>query len=332
MKPKVSIIIPTYNRANYIEQTIESALVQDYENYEVIVSDNASTDDTQEVIKKYLKNSKFQYYKNETNLGMVKNWHKALYEYSSGEWFLILSDDDYIIDKSYISKAVKLIKKDKNINIVYANGYMKYEESGEMVPLDLPFDEINEGKKIFLSRGSLQPQDFTLCNILFKKDEALKFDPFENEYNVGCDSELFLFLCLVGKVAVVKDYASVYRIHGNNLGTHVVKSWKMFVNMQEFLTKPYRYALSHKVLTDEELEAFRLKVLVTHYRKILILIRLTYEKDSELKVKEFEEYINNVDNSLLTEIKKDTNFRLKFFLSKYPKFYFGMQKITQSLV
>jgi len=96
MKPKISIIIPTYNRANYVEQTIESALVQDYENYEVIVSDNASTDNTTEVVEKYLDNNNFRYYKNETNIGMVKNWHKALYEYSTGDWFLILSDDEWV--------------------------------------------------------------------------------------------------------------------------------------------------------------------------------------------------------------------------------------------
>jgi len=55
-KPLVSIIIPTYNRANYLEKAIESVLKQTYENIEIIVSDNASTDNTMEVMQKYKDN------------------------------------------------------------------------------------------------------------------------------------------------------------------------------------------------------------------------------------------------------------------------------------
>ena len=106
---KISILIPTFNRAQYLPRAVESALSQDYNNIEVIVSDNASTDNTMEVMERFKDNKNFKYFRNNKNLGMVRNWKKELDEYSSGDYFIILSDDDYLVDNEYISKAVKLI-------------------------------------------------------------------------------------------------------------------------------------------------------------------------------------------------------------------------------
>ena len=100
--PKVSIIIPTYNRSKYLTQAIESARCQDYHNMEIVVSDNASTDNTDNVMEEYSADNRIKYFRNSVNIGMVGNWRKALSEYCSGDWFLILSDDDYLVDNSYI--------------------------------------------------------------------------------------------------------------------------------------------------------------------------------------------------------------------------------------
>jgi len=309
MQPKISIIIPTYNRANYVEQTIESALAQDYENYEVIVSDNASTDTTTEVINKYLKNDKFKYYKNETNIGMVKNWHKALYDYSTGDWFLILSDDDYFIDSSYLTKAVELMLKDESVHIVYANGYIKHEDTGEMVALELPFDEINEGKKIFLSRGTIKPQDFTLCNILFKKEKALQLKPFENEFNIGCDSELFLKMCIYGKVGIVQDYVSVYRVHASNLIKEVNKNFDIFLNTLEFIIEPCRRAKESNKFSKEELNMFEEKRLLPYLKGNFIMCKVFFPKNLNL-------FIDKIENSIFQKIKLNVLDYLKIMLFK----------------
>ena len=112
---KISIIIPTFNRSKLLVEAIESCLRQDYQNLEVIVSDNASTDDTSEVVRKYLSDHRFKYYRNDSNIGMIKNWQKCVYEYISGDFFILISDDDYFLLNDYFIeyRCEKVEKREK---------------------------------------------------------------------------------------------------------------------------------------------------------------------------------------------------------------------------
>ena len=80
--PKVSIIIPTYNQSKYIKKAIQSALNQDYNNLEVVVSDDNSNDNTFEIVKPLLlQHINLKYFKNPRNIGRVANYNKVLNEY-----------------------------------------------------------------------------------------------------------------------------------------------------------------------------------------------------------------------------------------------------------
>lgn len=92
LKPLVTVAIPTRNRANYLREAIRSALSQTYTALEVIVSDNASADNTQEVVNGF-SDPRIRYFRHETGLEMVSNWNYCL-EQATGEFFLLLSDDD----------------------------------------------------------------------------------------------------------------------------------------------------------------------------------------------------------------------------------------------
>ncbi len=109
--PKISVLIPTYNRVHYLGDAIDSALGQDYSNFEVIVSDNASTDGTENTVQKYLSDPRFRYFRNEKNLGSGPNYRKLLYEYAAGEFGHYLTDDDYFIDPRHLSKAARILRE-----------------------------------------------------------------------------------------------------------------------------------------------------------------------------------------------------------------------------
>ena len=93
-EPLVSICIPTYNRAGMIGKAIQSALDQSYPNIEVIVVDNASTDDTRSVVASY-GDKRLSYIRNERNLGLFGNFNRCV-EVARGEYVHILHSDDYI--------------------------------------------------------------------------------------------------------------------------------------------------------------------------------------------------------------------------------------------
>lgn len=117
--PKVSIIIPVYNREKIIEETLKSALDQTYDDFEIIVIDNKSTDNTYELLeKKYAQNLKVKLFKNNENLGPVRNWKKCIEE-ASGEYIKILWSDDQI-SKDFLEVTVPILEKNLDIGFIYS--------------------------------------------------------------------------------------------------------------------------------------------------------------------------------------------------------------------
>ena len=326
MSPKISIIIPTFNRERYLAQAIESALSQDYENLEIIVMDNASTDSTAKIVKQYINDSRITYVVNENNVGMVRNWKKALDSYAKGDWFLILSDDDYLINNSYITRAVDLIRKDSGLVIVYANGYIKDESTGSMAALNIRLEEINEGKKVFLTRGSVRPQDFTLCNVLFNTKISNSLECFSNEFNVSCDSKLFLLLSLQGRVGFIRDKVSVYRVHSDNLVSGIEKNYQLFVNNWLSITVPYLAALTSGILTAQEQAYFEDKVLKRHIRIILMSALYRHsEKYREVEEKLISDIGDNTE--IIFSVKRSIRFVVDSFILKNLRILYIFLKV-----
>ncbi len=118
--PLITIGIFTYNRSNYLDKCLQSIFNQIGNDnlFEILISDNNSTDDTKLVVDKYkAKYSNLKYYKNENNVGPMKNVHKV-FERASGEFVIAHGDDDYL---SYLSvyKLVDMIYKNRDCSIMY---------------------------------------------------------------------------------------------------------------------------------------------------------------------------------------------------------------------
>lgn len=131
-QPLVTIGIPTYNRAAVLRRSIESALGQDYSMIEVIISNNASTDNTQDICQEFSKqDDRVKYVMQSSNIGAVANFAQVL-KRASGEYFMWLGDDDWI-DASYVSHCVSLLRIDPDVALVsgapiyYRGGKVDYE-------------------------------------------------------------------------------------------------------------------------------------------------------------------------------------------------------------
>ena len=109
MEVKVSIIMPSYNYALYIKKAIESVLSQTYKNWELIIIDDASTDNSLSIINEYLKNdSRVKLIINDKNIGLCASLNKAI-QLADGEWIAFLESDDEFLPES-IEEKIKAAK------------------------------------------------------------------------------------------------------------------------------------------------------------------------------------------------------------------------------
>ena len=129
MNDLVSIIMPSYNTAKYIEESIKTVLNQTYTNWELIIVDDCSTDDTDLIIKPYLEDKRIKYLKNEKNSGAAVSRNYALRE-AQGKWIAFLDSDDLWHPE----------KLERQIEFMEENGYKftytdyKIKLNGEWLP------------------------------------------------------------------------------------------------------------------------------------------------------------------------------------------------------
>lgn len=215
--PKVSIIIPTFNRAAMLPNAIDSALVQDYPNLEVVVSDNASTDETPAVVDRYKADPRLRYFRNSSNLGMAGNWAKALREYASGTWALILCDDDMLIDPGYVGAAVDLATQHPGVVLVHANYDVQHES--RMVSVSrLQVATCTRGLVYWRNYRSRRcPHIHSTMTSLFNRETALSAYPEMDTGTIGVDTLLWLRLMLHGDVGFLANVVATYRWHANNI-------------------------------------------------------------------------------------------------------------------
>lgn len=124
--PLVSIGLPIYNGENYLEDALKSILAQSYSNFELIISDNASTDRTQAICDAYAaSDSRIRYYRSEENKGAAWNFNRV-FNLSRGKYFNWLAHDD-IIKPTYLEKCVAVLEKDPSIILCHSQVYIVNE-------------------------------------------------------------------------------------------------------------------------------------------------------------------------------------------------------------
>ena len=121
MNELVSIIMPSYNTGKFIEKSIQSVVNQTYQNWELLIVDDCSSDNTDEVVKPFLSDRRIHYYKNEKNSGAAVSRNKALRE-AKGRWIAFLDSDDLWLSEK-LAKQISFMEKNG-----YHFSYTNYAE------------------------------------------------------------------------------------------------------------------------------------------------------------------------------------------------------------
>lgn len=204
----VSIIIPTYNRAHLIGETLDSVLAQTYQNWECIIVDDGSTDNSEFVISKYVElDSRFQFY--ERPFDRIKGANSCRnygFELSKGEyinWF----DDDDVMQEEFI--AIKLNTFEEKINVVISGGfYFNEMESRKIMQV---FDSQNLFQDLLMWKLHIITN-----SVMFKRNFLQNKDLFSSHITRGQETEFFsrLFFQLpVGAYKIINEPLFLYRQH-----------------------------------------------------------------------------------------------------------------------
>ena len=201
--PEVSICLTTFNRANSLSKTIDSILKQSFRNFELIITDDNSSDNTELLCMDYERRDvRVKYFRNSANLKMPGNLNKAI-SLAKGKYIANLHDGDiYLPD--LITKWYNTIIKDPQILFVF-NQYEAFDEAGKTICIfDHHLAEVNDGRVVreyFYRTLSSGPWG----TVMARRAAYEEFGFFNSEYGFISDVEMWMRLSTKGKVGYVNE-------------------------------------------------------------------------------------------------------------------------------
>lgn len=227
---KITVMINTFNRVSELKNCIDSILMQTYTNYEIIIMDDNSTDETEEYCRKLLKDDRIKYFKNTENKGQA--WSKKEYfSKGNGKYIIFCDDDDYYIDREFFAKAIKIIESKTCINCVCANSLIKYEDKNKYVFEKLNFKNMISAYKYLENFQLKYIKPNSTFPVLFRRKTLLKNGILEMD--MINDSSIYLrSLISNGRVYLLEDVVGIYRVHKTNV-TKNLKVDFILENMNE---------------------------------------------------------------------------------------------------
>jgi glycosyltransferase involved in cell wall biosynthesis len=214
VNPVVSIIMPTYNRANMIGMAIDSVLKQTYKNWELLIIDNESTDNTKDIVEKFLASDKrIKYHNVKKNLiiGIASYLNYGI-DISTGKYIARLDDDDEWCDPNKLEKQINFLEENKDYVIVGGGAIMVDGNRKEM------FKFFKRETDSEIRNNALYANPFWHNTVLFRKDAAIKVGSYKQTRFVE-DWDLWLKLGKVGKLYNFKEYFALYMNAGQNRST-----------------------------------------------------------------------------------------------------------------
>lgn len=218
----VSVCIPVYNGEKFLKETIDSVLIQDIDDMEIIVVDDCSTDNSIAIIKSY-NDERIKVYKNYKNMGIVKNWNKAI-EFCNGKYIKILCQDDLLL-AGCLKKQIEVLKRNEHIDFVTGCSFIINAESKVI------FKRINY--KMFKGRNNKELLKTSLKKgnffgepslILFRKRIISQIGMFDDQFKYFPDWEFWLRGLNENNFYCIDDFIATFRISKNSVTSNIISS------------------------------------------------------------------------------------------------------------
>ncbi|MDR0866644.1 MAG: glycosyltransferase [Candidatus Symbiothrix sp.] len=229
--PLVSMVVPSYNHAAYIEECILSIVNQTYKNIELIVIDDGSTDNSRAILERLQKQYGF-ILEFQENQGVAKTMNRAI-GIARGKYISGSASDDFLaLDK--IEKQVKFLEENPDCDLLFGKIYMVDKNSQLIEGLTI-FESFPEPVKYITFNDLIESNCIPAASIMMRRAAWEKCGGYDENVIIE-DFDLWLKIAYRGKVAYLNDYFAYYRWHGENASTYafkiytatweLVQSWK----------------------------------------------------------------------------------------------------------
>jgi len=234
---KVSVAIASYNNAKFLPEVLESIFNQTYKDFEIIVMDDASTDNTQEAINRF--KDKIIYERLPENRGSPTAWNKAI-SLATGKYIVLAAADDVWLPER-LSEQLKILDNQQNIGLVYGK-CITTDEKG--TPMREPSNRKYPSGKIFLDLF-LNDNFMPASTVIFRRELLAKSGMLDEALRLCQDYDFYLRLCRYTEAAFVDKPIVKYRKHPGSVTTGkrhnafafqrkvIYKIWSMFKDDKE---------------------------------------------------------------------------------------------------
>lgn len=236
--PRVSVILPAFNAAKTIQQSIQSVLSQSFDDFELIVIDDGSSDSIDKIVPGF-QDPRIVYVKNEKNLGLQKTLNIGLHK-SVGEFVARIDADDIWIEKDKLSHQVAFLDKHPDVVLV-GTGVVVSKNNQEILRFLNPSSD-ESIRHILLGKNC-----FVHSSVLYRRQSALSVGGYSEDLHILHveDHDLWLKLGTKGKLSNLKEYDIQYTISHEQI-SHRHKQQQY---LQEFfLIKKFSHAYSGRIL------------------------------------------------------------------------------------
>jgi glycosyltransferase involved in cell wall biosynthesis len=239
LKPKVSIIIPCYNRQQYISETVNSALNQTYANFEVITIDDGCTDRTRNILNSYGDHIKILQHPKRLNKGQSASINIGL-RFSQSEYVAILDSDD-LLEPNKTELQVKYLDENDDIGYVYSNGY-EIDEHGQILG-KLFSDEyvaLGDPENVLLKCPLGCPSGYMVRRSLYEKAGF-----FNETLRSAQDHDMVIRFAELSKLGYMKEALWYKREHAASLSQfQTERRWRAGFTILDNACQRYPYSFS----------------------------------------------------------------------------------------
>jgi glycosyltransferase involved in cell wall biosynthesis len=219
--PKVSVCVPSYNAAPYLANAIDSALRQHFASFEVVVSDDASSDRTPEICAHY-SDPRFRVVRSDDRLGQAGNWNRCL-ELARGEYVILLHADDELMP-GYLKGAAAVLDAHDDVGLVHC-AVEHVDEEGMPFELQRLFqDDVIDRNGSTLRRLLLDGCVISPAGVMVRKVVYDHVGPFTSEIVWGVDWHMWTRIALSRPIAYIARPLAKYREHGQSGTSSVMTS------------------------------------------------------------------------------------------------------------